>query len=210
MIFYRLKWNGLLEYIKLQFIHWSRPLLTRIKSICKHLVALMGGTISVESEEKEGTTVHFCIPFKKVTQAADSTTDDLDTSRTSSLKVLVADDDNFSRMATRLFMKKLGNQAVAVEDGEKALSALKKEHFDLVLMDVQMPVLNGAKTAQAIRSGEAGEENKAIPIIALTAFAMAGDKENLLKAGMNGYVSKPFAIDELQKEVNRVFEDKDS
>jgi len=86
-----------------------------------------------------------------------------------------------------------------VENGRQALERLREEKFDLVLMDVQMPVLDGVEAARAIRNGEAGEANRHIPIIAMTAYAMVGDRENFLHEGMDGYLAKPVEMDDLQE-----------
>jgi Response regulator containing a CheY-like receiver domain and an HTH DNA-binding domain len=89
-------------------------------------------------------------------------------------------------------------------DGREALTALREESFDLALMDVQMPVMDGLQATQAIRGGEAGEEAQHLPIIALTAYAMSGDREKFLAAGMNGYVPKPIAIAALMSAVGEI------
>lgn len=78
----------------------------------------------------------------------------------------------------------------------------KRENFDLILMDIQMPVMDGMEAMTRIRQGEAGAAKANIPIIALTAYAMAGDREKLLAAGMNGYVAKPVAIQELRAAID--------
>jgi CheY-like chemotaxis protein len=92
---------------------------------------------------------------------------------------------------------KTGALVTHVENGREALEALRRDSFDLLMMDVQMPVLDGVEATRAIRAGQAGEEARGIPIIALTAYAMAGDKDIFLKAGMNAYVSKPVGMAEL-------------
>jgi len=78
-----------------------------------------------------------------------------------------------------------------VDDGLAAIEMLKKGDYDLVLMDVQMPVMDGITATQKVRSGDAGEKNRSIPIVAMTANAMKGDREKYIKAGMDDYISKP-------------------
>ncbi|MBF0480150.1 MAG: response regulator, partial [Desulfovibrionaceae bacterium] len=95
-------------------------------------------------------------------------------------------------------------------DGQETLRLLAEQYFDLILMDVQMPVMNGVEATKRIRAGEAGEANKSIPIIAMTAYAMTGDKEKFLAAGMNDYIAKPVEMEGLQTLVERVLTDKTS
>lgn len=122
------------------------------------------------------------------------------------LKVLLAEDDSTSKLVTARMLELSGNQLQAVENGEQVLVKLREEHFDLVLMDVQMPVLDGVETTKAIRLGKVGESNKEIPIIATTAYAMAGDKEKFIQAGMNDHLTKPLEITALQTVLSRVME----
>jgi len=110
------------------------------------------------------------------------------------LRVLVAEDNAVNRkMAVRL-LEKRGHAVVAVEDGREALAALDRQPFDLILMDVQMPGMDGFEATAAIR---AREETRRIPIVALTAHAMTGDRDRCLKAGMDAYVAKPVEAEEL-------------
>ncbi|THB64846.1 MAG: response regulator, partial [Desulfovibrio sp.] len=85
-----------------------------------------------------------------------------------------------------------------VEDGLQALAELARQQFDCVIIDVQMPAMSGVEATKAIRRGEAGEANAGIPVLAMTAHAMVGDKESFLGAGMNGYIAKPVTADELE------------
>ena len=96
-------------------------------------------------------------------------------------------------------MTKLGHRATIAGDGHSALELLKTNPFDIVLMDVQMPEMDGLETTRIIRSSEQYRHVRNIPIIALTAYAMAGDKEKCLEAGMNSYLAKPVDIKALEK-----------
>ena len=121
-----------------------------------------------------------------------------------SLRVLVAEDNAMNRKVTLGLLKKRGHQVVAVEDGAAAVAALGSDAFDVVLMDVQMPGMNGLDATAAIRRREEAERLAHIPIVALTAHAMTGDRERCLQAGMDDYVSKPVEADELFEVVERM------
>ncbi len=180
-------------------------------SICKRLVELMGGSIAVDSELGVGTAVYFCVTFDQ-SAAADVRTETRFSEAGSQvpvfagLRVLVAEDDRVSGLLAKKLLSKAGATAKIVEDGEQVLTALRHERFDLVLMDVQMPVMDGVEATRAIRNGAAGGDKRNIPIIALTSYAMAGDKEKFLEAGMNEYVAKPVSIEDLIRAVESALE----
>ena len=166
-------------------------------SICRRLVGLMGGGISMESEPGRGTSFHFSIPFVLPEGPPADCPAPMPTTVVAGRTFLLAEDDAVSRMAASRMLEKHGGVVRAVENGRQALDALRGESFDVVLMDVQMPVLHGVEAAQAIRRGEVGEARRETPIIAMTAYAMAGDKEAFLDAGMDGYIAKPVDMDTL-------------
>jgi signal transduction histidine kinase/ActR/RegA family two-component response regulator len=176
-------------------------------TITKRLTGLMDGTIGVESNEGLGTTFYVNIPFGLVdgvpdhAPAAGSAGEKAGAALP--LKVLVVEDDPVNLITANKIVKRLGHEAVAAIDGQKALEALREHPFDLVLMDVQMPVMDGVETTRRIRSGEAGEENKDIPIIAMTAYAMLGDKEKFLAVGMDDYLAKPVDVETLRTALAR-------
>lgn len=122
-------------------------------------------------------------------------------------KVLVAEDDKTTQLVASMMLGKMGCQVEIASDGMEVLEKLRATRFDVVLMDVQMPRLDGAGATQAIRRGEAGEENKTIPIIAMTAYAMPGDKEKFLEIGMDGYLSKPVEMGDLRNVLGRILKD---
>ncbi len=170
-------------------------------SICKRLVELMDGNISVESEEGVGTTMHFTTTFDiapLVQTVAFQSTSPQGRVR-EGLRVLVVEDDHVSGVTVAMILSKLKTEPLRVEDGRQALAALRRERFDLVLMDVQMPVMDGVETTQAIRAGSAGETMKSVPVIALTAYAMSGDRERFLHAGMDDYLAKPVSMVDLER-----------
>ncbi len=112
------------------------------------------------------------------------------------MKFLVVDDDHISQFLLAKSVQKAGHEAVCVGDGQKALEALKNAPFDVVLMDIELPVMDGVQATMAIRNGKVGQDKRNIPIIAVTAYAMPGDREKFIAAGMNHYLSKP--VDEFE------------
>jgi CheY-like chemotaxis protein len=120
------------------------------------------------------------------------------------LRILVADDNRVNQLLARLLLKKRGHSVAVAGDGRAAIDLLDKHTFDLVLMDVQMPDMDGFEATAAIRAKEK-ETGRHMPIIALTASAMAGDKERCLRAGMDGYVTKPLRREALFAEMQEVF-----
>ncbi len=114
------------------------------------------------------------------------------------LNVLVAEDNPVNRKLVTTLLRKRGHKVKAVENGREAVAAIaaKGQPYDLVLMDLQMPVMGGFEAAQAVREQEAGDTRR-LPLVALTAHAMQGDRERCLAAGMDGYLSKPIDVDEL-------------
>jgi len=120
-----------------------------------------------------------------------------------SLHILVAEDHPINQELVRILLDQRGHTVTVVNNGREALAALERESFDLVLMDVQMPEMGGLEAATAIRENEKGRGTH-IPIIAMTANAMQGDRERCLEAGMDDYVSKPVRVQELFNVVNGV------
>ncbi|MCK5056426.1 MAG: response regulator [Candidatus Aminicenantes bacterium] len=179
-------------------------------TISKHLVELMGGEIGVESEEGKGTTFRFTLPLREETgeSASGSAARDIVTSRVlkknrkPNARILVADDNVTSRKLALRLLENIGCRAKAVVDGREAVNALEFNSFDLVLMDIQMPVMNGFEATREIRYRENAHSGKGIPIIAMTAKAMKGDREKCLEAGMNDYIVKPIQADKFYDTIN--------
>ncbi|MGE4420980.1 MAG: PAS domain S-box protein [Pseudodesulfovibrio sp.] len=163
-------------------------------AISKRLIDLMGGSLSVESNEGKGTTMLFSLPFalslepEERNEAGDG---DRDHIPCTALRVLIVEDDYVNSYAIRIMLEKIGFHVKTASTGREALKVLRHNRFDVILMDIQMPEMNGIEATEAIRRGEAGPEQACIPIVAMTAYAMAGDRETFLNAGMNGYVPKP-------------------
>ena len=117
--------------------------------------------------------------------------------------ILLAEDNEVNQMLATRMLEKRGHHVVVVGNGKEALARLNSHHFDLVLMDVQMPQMDGLEATRNIRATER-ELGGHIPIIAMTAHAMKGDRERCLEAGMDGYVSKPIQIRELLQAIEDV------
>ncbi len=166
-------------------------------SICRELVALMDGTIGVSSEAGSGSAFWFTIECDigeeadKVVLNNDQDTPDDDGTQSGleDLQILVAEDNHVNRMVIKAILDSFGIKAAVVENGSLALEAVKAGGFDIVLMDVQMPVMDGITATAEIRALEG--ESASIPVIALTANAMHGDRERYLAQGFTEYVSKP-------------------
>src|SRR4029079_15391766 len=112
------------------------------------------------------------------------------------LRLLLAEDNPVNQKLALRLLEKRGHSVVVASNGEEALKAIEQHAFDLLLMDVQMPVMDGFEATAAIRARERGSGSH-LPIIAMTAYAMKGDRERCLEAGMDGYVSKPIQPREL-------------
>jgi CheY-like chemotaxis protein len=119
------------------------------------------------------------------------------------VRILLAEDNATNQQVALNILLKLGFHADIVADGRQAVRALKTGSYDIVLMDVQMPVMDGFEATRAIRSGKAKVPNRRIPIIAMTAHAMKGDREHCLDAGMDDYISKPIAPQALAEALER-------
>ena len=119
------------------------------------------------------------------------------------LRILIAEDNLVNQKLALKLLEKFGYNADVASNGAEAVEALKKNDYHLVFMDIQMPVMGGFEATQSIRNDKSDVINSKIPIIAMTAHAMTGDKEKCLEAGMNDYVSKPIKPDELHKAIKR-------
>lgn len=168
-------------------------------SICKHLVRLMGGDIGVESDEGRGSTFWFTIPFQMGVEPQPSDSHDAvrDKAARQPLRVLVAEDNSINQVIAVKMLEQMGHSVVAVENGQMAIDAIRASYFDIVLMDCQMPELDGYQATRVIRES-LGPEHSRIPIVAMTANAMPTDRDKCLEAGMDDYVSKPVKAEDLQ------------
>jgi CheY-like chemotaxis protein len=120
------------------------------------------------------------------------------------IRILLAEDNQINQKVALRILAKLGYHADAVGNGHEAIHALQTIAYDLVLMDIQMPEMDGFEATTQIRNPETGVLNPQVPIIAMTAHALHGDKERCLESGMNGYVSKPVEPGHLVEEIERL------
>ncbi|MCW5203263.1 MAG: ATP-binding protein [Candidatus Electrothrix communis] len=166
-------------------------------SICKRLVEMMGGKIWAESAHGQGSSFHFILPQQignvlASLEERSGVAEDL--SRLHGIKILLVEDNDINQELAELMLSRQGMEVTVAGNGEEALSALGQQEFDGVLMDIQMPVMDGYTACVEIRKDP---RYKDLPIIALTANVMAGDREKSRKAGMNGHIGKPFREEEM-------------
>ncbi|KPA13099.1 PAS/PAC sensor hybrid histidine kinase [Candidatus Magnetomorum sp. HK-1] len=179
-------------------------------SICKQLIDLMGGKIWVESTEMKGSVFSFIIPFitgKPVIEETPEQKNELISAKDKPLNILLAEDIPVNvKVATRL-LNQIGHKVTSAENGIEVIEALKKETYDVILMDLEMPEMDGFEATRRIRNGEAGNSVKDIPIIAMTAHALAKIKEKCWAEGMNDYMTKPIRIKKLSNMLNNIKKD---
>ena len=178
-------------------------------AICQKLANLMDGDIGGESTVDEGSTFWFTAHLKNSDQKIDSSEkkqpidqDFTKRVRAEQLTVLVAEDDQINQQVARRLLEKEGFEVVIVENGLETLEEIKQNSYDLLLMDVNMPEMDGLEATAKIRELEQGSGDH-LPIIALTAGAMDGDRELCLEAGMDDYISKPIQKNALEKNLQR-------
>ncbi len=202
-------------------------------AICKQLVKIMNGEIGVESEVEKGSTFWFTAsftksgfieeeveennltekvsekvavcPFRKIAEKTNGNGHKSDEQQpivdTSEVKILIADDNAVNQKVALLMLKSLGYRADVAENGVEVLDALRRRQYDIVLMDVQMPEMDGLEATRRIR--REWKDKKQPRIIAMTANAMRGDREECLEAGMDDYLSKPVRKEELRDAVGK-------
>ncbi len=173
-------------------------------AIVRRLVGLMGGELSVESAVGQGAALYFSLPFRvPENPGAAPRQEPGSLAPLARRRILFVEDDEVSRHLGVALLEKLGQSVAVARDGREGLELLAREHFDVVCMDVQMPVLDGVAATKRIRAGDAGADRKDVPIIAMTAYAMAGDEEAFLGAGMNEYLAKPLDVRRLRAVLGR-------
>ncbi len=166
-------------------------------TICRRLIAMFGGTIWFDSEPGVGSQFHFTARFGVAAHAVETRPVTLPRASAAAptpadgpLKILLAEDNAVNQLVMTRLLHKRGHQVTVVSDGRSAVDAVSRDDFDVVFMDVQMPVLDGLQATQEIRRAEA-DSHLRVSIVALTAHAMQGDKQRCLAAGMDGYLTKP-------------------
>ncbi len=172
--------------------------------ICRQLVQMMGGEIDYESLPGQGTSFRFTVKLPvALDQPAPSLPVQSVAIRTLSGRVLLAEDNEVNRLVAAEMLATLNLEVVLVVNGQEALEAWHRDHFDVVLMDCQMPKMDGFAATQQIRADEAQQPGRRTPIIALTANALTGDREQCLAAGMDDYLAKPFTRHALYTVIER-------
>jgi signal transduction histidine kinase len=178
-------------------------------AITSRLVKSMGGSIGVYSKVGQGSIFHFTLPFRLSSEDAianrlveeDSGSVHVSANNASGgIKILVAEDGLANQKLAVGLLTNWGHEVVIASNGRSAVELWEQQEFDLILMDIQMPEMDGLEATRAIRARER-ERGGHIPIVALTAHALAGDRERCILAGMDGYVSKPIQRSELASEI---------
>ncbi len=175
-------------------------------AISRSLAELMDGYISVESSADAGSCFKVTLPFavvKEDSATEESTHKTAVTCVASPQRILLVEDDQINIIFETSLLRKLGHDVVVVNSGTECLTALEHGRFDIVLMDISMPGMNGEDAMREIRRIELNTALHQI-VIALTAYSLRGDKERFMEAGFDGYVSKPMVIVELVREMERV------
>ncbi|WP_243363482.1 PAS domain S-box protein [Fundidesulfovibrio terrae] len=170
-------------------------------SISRKLTKLLGGTLSYQPRPGGGSRFSLSLPLKPGIDHEDARQLRQEklwsAEHLKPMRILLAEDHEMGRELLSSFLGGFGHEVVLAEDGAQALEKLKQGGFDLVLMDGRMPVMDGMEAVRAIRAGACGEAGKSLPIVAITAQAMQGDREAFLAAGMDDYVTKPVDLDEV-------------
>lgn len=177
-------------------------------SITHRLVRMMDGHMHYTSEAGVGTTFTVILPLQVAVPPEDLLPQPMpsDTPRhlrsVRPLRILVAEDNPINQKVIRHFLERLGHEVHLVGDGQAAVAALEIKTFDLVFLDVQMPVMDGLQAVAALRQREtAGRQH--LPVVALTAYAMSGDRERCLAAGFDEYLAKPLKLEQLNAVIHR-------
>ena len=179
-------------------------------TICSRLVRLMGGGIRVQSRLGEGSCFRFSVPLPVAELAAAAPAQAAPPPEVAAapgsggpLRVLLAEDNLVNRQLVVRLLEKRGHRVDTAENGREACEAFHRQSYDVILMDVQMPEMTGIEATAAIREAERGT-GQHIPIIAMTAHAMNGDRERFLTSGMDGYISKPILVKDLTDALEKI------
>jgi CheY-like chemotaxis protein len=176
-------------------------------AITKKLVEAMGGSITVKSEVNKGSEFELELEFERVVQKtteketmlANNTTENISLTNT---RILVAEDNKMNQLLVKTILNKYQVETEMVENGEDVLTMMRQKNFDLVLMDVQMPKVDGISATLSLRN----EISTVIPVIAMTAHVLPGEREKCIDAGMNDYLTKPLDEEEVITMLKRYLE----
>ena len=173
-------------------------------SIVRRLIRLMDGSMSVDSALGQGTTIYLSLPFAlRDTKNAAATPAPKTPDAGQGLRILLVEDDEVNLLSGKCLMEKLGHRIVTARNGQEALFRLREQDLDLVFMDIQMPVMDGLEATRRIRAEGDFKDKADIPVVAMTAYAMAGDREKFLNAGMTDHIPKPVSMDTLRRTIDR-------
>ncbi len=170
-------------------------------SICRRLVTLMGGEINVESQFGKGSSFAFFVLLDAASTLVKPETKKRASAKRPLLKVLVAEDNPMNQKVVRLILEKLQCEVDIAVGGAEAIQAAAKKTYDIIFLDCQMPGVDGYEAVRRIREAEAGKQGT--PVVALTAHAMASDREKCLAAGMDDYLSKPISLEEMGRTLEK-------
>ncbi len=174
-------------------------------AIVRKLTELLGGTVYIESEEDRGTRVNFTVFVKIAGTEASFEPEEEPAAQSASLRILLAEDNRINRLVAARLLEKEGHKVTAVTDGRGVLEALRgDDSFDCILMDIQMPVLDGCETTRRIRACRDDGFDSSIPIIALTAHALQNERDHFLALGMDDYITKPVTVESLRDALGKI------
>ncbi|NQU32207.1 MAG: response regulator, partial [Bacteroidetes bacterium] len=174
-------------------------------AISKAYVEMLGGSMWLKSKENTGSTFYFELPYNPVMDvqitAKSRVLEELEENKINNLKILIVEDDETSAQLISIVLSKTGREIITAQTAEEAVEACHNHpDIDLIMMDIQLPEMNGYEATRQIR-----KFNTSVVIIAQTAFAMSGDKEKALEAGCDDYISKPINTDELIQLIGKHF-----
>lgn len=178
-------------------------------TIAKRVVERMGGSIWVDNLSGGGSCFHFTCVFRLEDAVAVTLDSEPVAERKkfpNCLRILVVEDEDVSRLSTAGILRNQGHEVEEAQDGRVAMDLLASRRFDLVFMDIQMPVIDGLEVVRRLRSGKVEGENRNTPVVALTAYATVMEKERFLEAGLNEVVAKPVTASDLAQAVSEALD----
>jgi CheY-like chemotaxis protein len=176
-------------------------------AISRRIARMMGGEITVQSEPGAGSRFEFSLRMALPGEEEPAPSPPPDSRMAGEGRtILLAEDNKVNQEFLRSFLTEAGHRLRIAESGREAIEALASERFDLVVMDVQMPELDGLEATRLIRAHDGSRYDPSIPIVALTAMAMEGDRERMLEAGMDAYMTKPVDIGEMLEVIEDLME----
>ncbi len=173
-------------------------------SIVDRLARLMGGTVWIDSEPGVGTIVLCTLPLRPADVATDHGEGAVAPQADGNLRILLVEDERVNRMAVGGLLRREGHTVLEAASGQEALKIFGRESVDAVLLDIQMPGMDGLETLAVLRDPAIHGSRATVPVIALTAYAMAGDRERFLAAGMDDYLAKPVETSALRAALGRI------